>query len=99
MEPSTDTSARTASASQAATAAVTSALAHDQRRARVPYAATKLRRSRSDRLVGGVCGGIARFVGVGSGAVRLVYGASVLLSIGTTGLLYLLLWLLIPTES
>jgi len=38
-------------------------------------------------------------MGVSSTNVRLVYALSVLLSIGTTAVGYLLLWLLIPAEA
>lgn len=75
------------------------ALGHDQRRARKPFTDRRFARSRSDRLLGGVCGGVAAFMGVSSTNVRLVYALSVLLSIGTTAVGYLLLWLLIPAEA
>lgn len=75
------------------------ALAHDQRRARRPYTDRRFTRSRSDRVLGGVCGGIGAFVGVRSRNVRLVYLLSVVVSLGATAVGYLLLWLLIPGES
>ncbi|MFA5595407.1 MAG: PspC domain-containing protein [Trueperaceae bacterium] len=74
------------------------ALAHDQRRARKPFTDRRFARSRSDRVLGGVCGGIAAFIGASSTNVRLIYALSVLLSVGTTAVGYLLLWLLIPAE-
>ena len=74
------------------------ALAHDQRRARKPFTDRRFARSRSDRVLGGVCGGIAAFIGASSTNVRLLYALSVLLSVGTTAVGYLLLWLLIPAE-
>ncbi len=74
------------------------ALGHDQRRARKPYTDRKLTRSRDDRLLGGVCGGIAAFVGTSGTTVRLLYVLSVLLSVGTTAVGYLLLWLLLPPQ-
>jgi phage shock protein PspC (stress-responsive transcriptional regulator) len=49
-------------------------------------------------VLGGVCGGVAAFVGTSAAKVRLVYALSVLLSVGTTAVGYLLLWLLIPAE-
>ena len=73
-------------------------LAHDQRRARKPYTDRKFTRSRKARVLGGVCGGIAAFIGTSATNVRLVYALSVLLSVGTTAVGYLLLWLLIPAE-
>lgn len=77
-------------------AAYPSALGHGQRRARTPYTDRRLTRSKDDRLLGGVCGGVAAFVGTSGTTVRLLYVLSVLLSVGTTAVGYLLLWLLLP---
>lgn len=56
-----------------------------------------LRRSRSDRWIAGVCGGIARSTGVESWAWRLLF--AVLFFFGGAGLLlYVLLWIFVPTE-
>ncbi len=58
----------------------------------------KLRRSRSNRIIAGVCGGIARFLGVGSFWVRLAFVLT-LLPGGIPGiLLYLVCWIIIPAE-
>lgn len=60
-------------------------------------ALNSLRRSRSDRWIAGVCGGIAAATGVESWIWRLL--AAVLLMCGGAGLLvYLLLWLFVPSE-
>ena len=56
-----------------------------------------LRRSRSDRWLGGVCGGIARMTGVDSWIWRLLF-ALLALCAGTGVLLYLLMWILIPAD-
>jgi phage shock protein C len=54
-----------------------------------------LRRSRSDRWLGGVCGGIAAVTGVATWFWRLLF--VVLATFAGTGvLLYLLGWLLLP---
>src|SRR5580765_3047285 len=57
-----------------------------------------LRRSRSDRMVGGVCGGIARATGLASWLVRLVF-ALMAICAGTGVLLYVLMWILVPEEE
>jgi phage shock protein C len=55
------------------------------------------RRSRSDRWIAGVCGGMARSTGVESWVCRLIF--AVLLLCGGAGLLvYVLLWIFVPTE-
>ncbi|MCW5613463.1 MAG: PspC domain-containing protein [Rubrivivax sp.] len=60
-------------------------------------AINRLRRSRSDRWIAGVCGGLAAATGVESWIWRLV--AVALALFGGSGLvLYLLLWLFVPNE-
>jgi phage shock protein C len=60
-------------------------------------AINRLRRSRSDRWLGGVCGGIARSLGAEAWILRLLL--VVLALFGGTGLLvYILLWIFIPLE-
>jgi phage shock protein C len=60
-------------------------------------AMNSLRRSRSDRWVGGVCAGVAKLLGVESWLLRLI--VVVLALFGGTGLfLYLLLWIFVPNE-
>jgi phage shock protein PspC (stress-responsive transcriptional regulator) len=57
-----------------------------------------LRRSRDDRWLGGVCGGIAQVTGVASWIWRLMFALLVLCA-GTGVLVYLLMWLLVPEET
>ncbi|HJV62169.1 MAG TPA: PspC domain-containing protein [Albitalea sp.] len=60
-------------------------------------AVNNLRRSRDDRWIGGVCGGIARATGIESWVWRLIF--AVLLFAGGSGLLlYVLLWIFVPSE-
>lgn len=57
-----------------------------------------LRRSVTDRWLGGVCGGLADFTGLDSWLWRLAF--TLMLILGGTGLLiYVLLWVLVPQES
>jgi phage shock protein C len=58
----------------------------------------KLRRSRTDRWLGGVCGGLGEFFGISTFWFRLLF---ILLGLpgGLPGVLpYLLLWLIIPLD-
>ncbi|MEO8922906.1 MAG: PspC domain-containing protein [Caldimonas sp.] len=56
-----------------------------------------LRRSRGDRWLGGVCGGITRMTGLASWIWRALF--TVLALCGGTGLLvYVLLWIFVPLE-
>ena len=56
-----------------------------------------LRRSRSDRWLGGVCGGLAVASGVDSWIWRLVFAAFTL-TFGFGFAIYLLLWIFVPEE-
>ena len=58
-----------------------------------------LRRSRTDRLIGGVCGGLGQFFGMSAFWFRLLF---VILGLpgGLPGVLpYLILWAIIPLEE
>lgn len=58
----------------------------------------RFRRSDSNRLLAGVCGGIAEFIGVDATIVRLVF--VVLTVFGFSGVfIYLLAWLIMPAEG
>jgi len=59
---------------------------------------TRLYRSESDRILGGVCGGIAEVYDFDPALVRLVT-ALLVLGAGSGLLAYLLAWIIIPTES
>lgn len=57
---------------------------------------TRLTRSRSDRMIAGVAGGVARYLNTDPTLVRLVF---VLLALSGPGILfYPLLWLVMPQE-
>lgn len=58
----------------------------------------ELRRGRSDRIVAGVAGGLARYFGIDPILVRVAFVVFTLA--GGSGLLaYLILWLVVPEES
>ena len=57
-----------------------------------------LRRSRDDRWLGGVCGGLAQTTGLASWAMRLIFIA-LLFCGGAGAIVYLLLWLLVPINE
>jgi phage shock protein PspC (stress-responsive transcriptional regulator) len=59
-----------------------------------------LRRSRSDRKIAGVCGGLAKHFGLDPTYVRIGYVLLSILSAAFPGtLVYLLLWWLVPEED
>ena len=55
-------------------------------------------RSKSDRKIAGVCGGLAKHVGTDATWIRLIYALAVLC--GCVGLIsYLYAWLIVPEEN
>lgn len=57
-----------------------------------------LRRSNDDRMIAGVCGGIARAIDVPSRYVRIAFAVLVLF-FGLSALTYALAWIFLPSES
>ncbi|WP_328606558.1 PspC domain-containing protein [Amycolatopsis sp. NBC_00345] len=57
----------------------------------------RLSRPRNDRMIGGVCAGLARRFGTTPGKVRLLAVLSCLLP-GPQFVAYLILWAIIPSE-
>jgi len=58
----------------------------------------RLYRSESDRILGGVCGGLAEVYDIDPTLIRLV-AVALFFGAGTGLLAYLVAWLIIPTES
>jgi len=74
-------------------------LSIEQTRSTEPLASAvnTLRRSRTDRWFGGVCGGIARSTGMDAWVWRLLF-AALFICAGAGLLLYILLWIFVPSE-
>lgn len=66
--------------------------------ATIPRQERFLRRSRSDRILGGVCRGLADYFGVNTLLIRLLF-IVITIAMGSGVLLYILLWVLIPQED
>ena len=59
----------------------------------------RLRRSRSNRMIGGVVAGIADYIGIDVSLARVLYVLISIFSAAFPGILvYLICWLLIPEE-
>jgi len=59
----------------------------------------RLSRSRTDSMLGGVCGGVAHYFSLDPTAVRLAFVLLVLLGFGTGLVIYLVMWLVVPLEG
>jgi phage shock protein C len=58
----------------------------------------RLYRSRNDRIIAGVCGGLGTYLGVDPVLIRVVTIILAVMSFGTVVLIYLLLALVMPLE-
>ncbi len=59
-----------------------------------------LRRSRSNRMIAGVVGGLADYFGLDPTLARIIYVLVSIFSAGFPGILvYIIMWILIPPES
>lgn len=56
----------------------------------------RLYRSSKDRILGGICGGIAEYFNADPTIVRLLFVLLLLASFGTAVLGYLIAWIIIP---
>jgi phage shock protein C len=63
----------------------------------VVTAVNAFRRSRADRRLGGVCGGIARSTGMAAWVWRLIF-ATLFIFAGAGLLVYVLLWIFVPSD-
>ena len=57
----------------------------------------KLYRSHRDKMIAGVCGALAKYFGIDSTWVRLIFIAFLLLG-GSALLVYLIMWIIVPIE-
>lgn len=58
----------------------------------------KLYRSRTDRMIAGVCGGLGKYLGIDPTLVRLVFALLVLFGVGSGLVLYIILMVIVPEE-
>ena len=60
----------------------------------------RLTRSRNDRMLAGVCGGIADYLIVDPTVVRLVFALATFFTVVFPGvLIYLVMWIIVPKDQ
>jgi len=65
----------------------------------MPDPSRPLRRSRSSRMIAGVCGGIAQWLGMDPTLVRVAYVLISVLSVAFPGIVvYIICWIVMPEE-
>ena len=57
----------------------------------------KIYRSRNDKVIAGICGGLGKYLDIDPVIIRVLF-IILLLTIGSGILIYLLAWILIPLE-
>lgn len=60
--------------------------------------AQKLYKSRTDRYISGVCGGLAKYLGISSTVIRVIFLAALFLGYGSFFLVYIALAIVMPKE-
>ncbi len=63
-----------------------------------PTTPKRLVRSRDDRWIAGVCGGVARYAGIDANLVRLLVVLGTILGFGSLILVYVVAWIVMPEE-
>ncbi len=58
----------------------------------------KLYRSRTNRVIAGVCGGLADYFNIDVTIVRLIFVAGALIGMGTFILIYIVMFVIVPEE-
>lgn len=61
--------------------------------------AKRLTRSRDDKWLGGVCGGIGEYTGVDANVIRILVAVGAILGVGTLIVAYIVALFLIPLED
>lgn len=64
-----------------------------------PVQTRTFRRSHTDRMLGGVCGGLADTLGIDAALLRIGLVAATLLGFGAGAVIYAACWLIVPAAD
>ncbi|MBC7631213.1 PspC domain-containing protein, partial [Aeromicrobium sp.] len=59
----------------------------------------QLTRSRDDKWLGGVCGGLSTYTGIDANLIRLVVAVGTILGAGSLIVAYVVAWVLMPSRT
>ena len=59
----------------------------------------RLTRSTSDKMIEGVCGGLGEYFDIDPTIIRLIFAAGLVFGVGSTGVLYILMWMIVPKDD
>lgn len=63
-----------------------------------PLAPKRLKRSLTDKMLAGVCGGLAKYFEIDTTLIRLIFAFAAIFA-GTGILAYLVMWIIVPKED
>lgn len=63
-----------------------------------PGTTKRLKRSNADKMMAGVCGGLANYFDLDTTLIRLAFAFAAIFA-GTGILIYLVMWIIVPKES
>ena len=63
-----------------------------------PDAPKKLKRSLTDKMIAGVCGGLAKYFEIDTTLIRLAFAFAAIFA-GSGILAYLIMWIIVPKED
>ena len=63
-----------------------------------PETPKRLKRSNVDKMMAGVCGGLAKYFEIDSTLIRLAFAFAAVFA-GTGVLVYLVMWIIVPKEE
>lgn len=59
----------------------------------------RLTRSTSNKMIEGVCGGLGEYFDIDPTIIRLLFAAGLVFGVGSTGILYILMWMIVPKDD
>lgn len=59
----------------------------------------QLKRSLNDRMLAGICGGLAQFLGLDPSLVRIAYAILTVFTAFAGVIIYILMWIIVPEEK
>jgi phage shock protein PspC (stress-responsive transcriptional regulator) len=63
-------------------------------------AGKKLYRSKNNRMIAGICGGIGEYFNIDPTLVRVLWVLLTLISLGVVGIIaYIIMWIIVPLEK
>lgn len=60
---------------------------------------SKLTKTNNDRIISGVCGGLAKFFGMDSSVFRFIFALCTVFGIGSPIIIYLILAVIMPNDN